>query len=270
LLTGHSQPVNDFVLKTYYPTDKAALWFLGLAMSYLLAGLLFGVAGSFQYLLPDFLKQQLSFQKSRPLHVYLVISWIFTGAQGIIYYCMPRVGNRKMYWGKGVWIHFFMQLLISTAVIVAFVLGYFGGREYLEFPPVFGLLIILSWIPFAINFFATVKPDYKNAPVYIWSWSVGIIFFFITMSESYLWMLDYFRDNMVRDVTVQWKALGSMVGSWNMLIYGSAIYIMEKMLGDEKIARSPVSFAFFFLGLTNLMFNWGRPDNASCFPYLDH
>jgi nitric oxide reductase subunit B len=258
LLTGHSQPVNDFVLKTYYPTDKAALWFLGLAMSYLLAGLLFGVAGSFQYLLPDFLKQQLSFQKSRPLHVYLVISWIFTGAQGIIYYCMPRVGNRKMYWGKGVWIHFFMQLLISTAVIVAFVLGYFGGREYLEFPPVFGLLIILSWIPFAINFFATVKPDYKNAPVYIWSWSVGIIFFFITMSESYLWMLDYFRDNMVRDVTVQWKALGSMVGSWNMLIYGSAIYIMEKMLGDEKIARSPVSFAFFFLGLTNLMFNWGH------------
>jgi nitric oxide reductase subunit B len=245
-------------LKTTHSTDKAALCFLALAMSYLLTGILFGVAGSFQYLLPDFLKQQLSFAKSRPLHVYLVISWIFTAAQGVIYYCMPRVGNREMYWKQGPWIHFAMQLAVSVSVIVAFTLGYFGGREYLEFPPVFGLLIILSWIPFAINFFATVRPNYKTAPVYVWSWSVGIIFFFITMSESYLWMMDYFRDNMVRDVTVQWKALGSMVGSWNMLVYGSAMYIMEKMLGDEKIAKSPVSFGFFFLGLTNLMFNWGH------------
>jgi nitric oxide reductase subunit B len=245
-------------LKTTHSTDKAALCFLALAMSYLLTGILFGVAGSFQYLLPDFLKQQLSFAKSRPLHVYLVISWIFTAAQGVIYYCMPRVGKREMYWKQGPWIHFAMQLAVSVSVIVAFTLGYFGGREYLEFPPVFGLLIILSWIPFAINFFATVRPNYKTAPVYVWSWSVGIIFFFITMSESYLWMMDYFRDNMVRDVTVQWKALGSMVGSWNMLVYGSAMYIMEKMLGDEKIAKSPVSFGFFFLGLTNLMFNWGH------------
>jgi nitric oxide reductase subunit B len=258
LPTGHLQTVNKKVLKISYSTDKAALAFLALAMSYLLTGILFGVAGSFQYLLPDLLKQQLSFAKSRPLHVYLVISWIFTAAQGLIYYCMPRVGKRKIYWEKGVWLHFAMQFAISLAVIVAFMLGYFGGREYLEFPPVFGLLIILSWIPFAINFFATVRPNFKTAPVYIWSWSVGIIFFFITMSESYLWMMDYFQDNLVRDVTVQWKALGSMVGSWNMLVYGTALYMMEKMLGDEKIARSPVAFGFFFLGLTNLMFNWGH------------
>jgi nitric oxide reductase subunit B len=57
---------------------------------------------------------------------------------------------------------------------------------------------------------------------------------------------------------VQWKALGSMVGSWNMLVYGTGIYIMEQMSGNEKTARSPLSFFFYFLGLTNLMFNWGH------------
>lgn len=245
-------------MKRSYTTDKTALMFLTLAMSYLLTGILFGVTGSFQYLLPPFLKEQLSFQKTRPLHVYLVIAWIFTAAQGSIYYFLPRIAKKNLYWPNGVKLHFFMQLIVSISVIVAFVLGYFSGREYLEFPPLFGVFILASWIPFAINFFATLKPDYQKAPVYIWSWSAGILFFFITLSESYLWLIDFFNNNIIRDVTVQWKALGSMVGSWNMLVYGSSMFIMEKMSGDTNFTRKPLPFFFFFLGLTNLMFNWGH------------
>jgi nitric oxide reductase subunit B len=239
-------------------SDKVARAFLVLALSYLLLGLLIGTVGGFQYILPDFMKEKLSFQKSRPLHVYLVITWIFTAAQAGLYYYLPRVANRKLYWNQGAWIHFIMQLGISLYISSAFYAGKFGGREYLEFPPVLGLFIFISWIPFAINFFATLKPDYKNAPVYIWSWSTGILFFFITLSESYLWLFDYFRINMVRDITVQWKALGSMVGSWNMLVYGTGMYVMEKLSGNPQPNRSPLAFFFYFLGLTNLMFNWGH------------
>jgi nitric oxide reductase subunit B len=229
-----------------------------LAVSYLLFGLILGVIGGLQYILPPFLKEQLAFQKTRPLHVYLVISWIFTAAQAGLYYYLPRVAKRPLYWKKGVCIHFFLQLIVSLTIVTCFFLGYFGGREYLEFPPVLGAFILLSWIPFAVNFFFTLQPDYKNAPVYIWSWSTGILFFFFTLSESYLWLLDYFHNNIVRDVTVQWKALGSMVGSWNMLVYGTGMYIMEKISGDTKANRSPLAFFFYFLGLTNLMFNWGH------------
>jgi nitric oxide reductase subunit B len=89
-------------------------------------------------------------------------------------------------------------------------------------------------------------------------WSTGIIFFFITLSESYLWLFDFFHTNIVRDMTVQWKAMGSMVGSWNMLIYGTGMYVMEQTSGNSKPARSPIAFFFYFLGLTNLMFNWGH------------
>jgi nitric oxide reductase subunit B len=49
-----------------------------------------------------------------------------------------------------------------------------------------------------------------------------------------------------------------MVGSWNMLVYGTGIYVMERTSKNEKPARSAVAFAFYFLGLTNLMFNWGH------------
>jgi nitric oxide reductase subunit B len=241
-----------------YDTDKAAKAFLILAMSYLLFGLLLGVAGGLQYMLPSFLKEHLGFQKTRPLHVYLVITWIFTAAQAGLYYYTPRVDGRPFVWRQGVYIHFFMQLALSLSILVCFFGGYFGGREYLEFPPIFGLFIFFSWIPFAINFFLTLRPNYKTAPVYIWMWSTGIIFFFITLSESYLWLFDYFTKNIVRDITVQWKALGSMVGSWNMLVYGTAIYVMEKTSGNMKLARSPMAFFFYFLGLINLMFNWGH------------
>jgi nitric oxide reductase subunit B len=245
-------------LQNNYQSDKAARRFLLLALSYLLFGLLLGVIGGFQYILPPFLKDKLSFQQTRPLHVYLVITWLFTAAQAGIYYYLPRVAKRSLYWRQGISWHFTLQLLVSVLIIAGYFMGRFGGREYLEFPPVLGILIFISWLPFAINFFFTLTPDYKKAPVYIWSWSTGILFFFITLSESYLWIFDHFRTNIVRDITVQWKALGSMVGSWNMLIYGTGMYVMEKTSDNEKPARSPVAFAFYFLGLTNLMFNWGH------------
>lgn len=237
---------------------KAAKALLLLSMAYLLFGLLLGVIGGFQYILPPFLKEQLAFQKTRPLHVYLVIAWLFTAAQAGIYYYLPAVANRPLYWQQGAWLHIILQAAVSVVIICCFFMGYFGGREYLEFPPWLGFFVLLPWVPFTVNFFGTLKPDYKKAPVYIWSWSTGIIFFFITLSESYLWLFGSFGNIIIRDVTVQWKALGSMVGSWNMLIYGTGMYIMEKMSGDMKACRSPLAFFFYFLGLANLLFNWGH------------
>lgn len=244
--------------KKIFSTDRIAIAFLWLAMSYLIIGLLFGLIGGFQYFLPEFLKVQLSFQKTRPLHVYLVISWIFTAAQGGIYFYLPRVSNRDIFWRRGVLLHFAMQVIISFFIIVCFFLGKFGGREYLEFPPWLGICLIGSWIPFAVIFFKTLSPDYRDAKVYIWMWSCGIIFFFITMFESYLWLFEFFRTNIVRDITIQWKALGSMVGSWNMLVYGTGMYVMERLSPQSNVARGRLPFFFFFLGLTNLMFNWGH------------
>jgi nitric oxide reductase subunit B len=194
----------------------------------------------------------------RPLHTYLSINWIFTAATGIIYYYLPEVSGRKIYSEKLAKLQIALQILILVLVTVFFVLGKFGGREYLEFPPYIVILIVSSWLIFMYNFFMTVKPNYKTVPVYIWSWSTGLIFFLITTIEAQLWQLSFFNDNIIRDVTIQWKAMGSMVGSWNMLVYGTAMFAMEKISGDQKINQSKIAFFFYFLGLTNLMFNWGH------------
>jgi nitric oxide reductase subunit B len=49
-----------------------------------------------------------------------------------------------------------------------------------------------------------------------------------------------------------------MVGAWNQMIYGTSIYLMVQISGDEGMAKTKKAYFFYFLGLTNLIFNWGH------------
>ena len=89
-------------------------------------------------------------------------------------------------------------------------------------------------------------------------WVTGAIFFIITYTEANLWLLPWFRNNIIRDITIQWKSNGSLVGSWNMMVYGTGIYLMCRISGSQATAYSRQSYFFFFLGLMNLLFNWGH------------
>ena len=94
--------------------------------------------------------------------------------------------------------------------------------------------------------------------MYVWMWSTGIFFFLITFIEQNLWQVPWFRYSYLREITVQWKANGAMVGAWNQMIYGTSLYLMVKISGNERIAQGKTVFFFYILGLTNLMFNWGH------------
>jgi nitric oxide reductase subunit B len=95
-------------------------------------------------------------------------------------------------------------------------------------------------------------------PVYKWMWATGVVFFVLTYLESNLWLIPWFRNHIILDLSVQWKSNGAIVGSWNMLIYGIELYLMAKISGDDKIAKSNQAFYMYFLGLFNLLFNWGH------------
>jgi len=89
-------------------------------------------------------------------------------------------------------------------------------------------------------------------------WGTGIVFFFITFCEAYLWLIPYFRESMIREIIVQWKSYGALTGSWNMLVYGTALYVATRIAGDEKYATSKMAYGLYFLGLFNLMFGWAH------------
>jgi len=98
----------------------------------------------------------------------------------------------------------------------------------------------------------------KNWPVYYWMWGTGLVFMVYHLSEAHFWIFNEIRGDFIKDLTIQWKSYGSFVGSWNLLIYGTVIYLMSKIKGDDNIGRGKISFFFYFLGLTNLMFGWAH------------
>lgn len=243
--------------KAFSPSKAGTLFLISGIIS-LLAGMLFGLLGSVQYLLPDFLAEAIPFYKARPLHVSLVIAWIFQGAAGSIYCYAPASIKRPLFSETLARVHWILFVVTGLGIIASYTFGRFGGREYLEYPVWFAIPIILSWCLIIINYFKTIGGSLGKYPVYIWMWGTGIIAFLVTYFEAYLWLFNSVQSNTVRDITIQWKANGAMVGAWNQMVYGTAFYLMERISGNKNVSHSRITFFFYFLGLTNLLFNWGH------------
>lgn len=238
-------------------SSKAGSLFLLTGLICLVLGMFLGLLGSVQYLVPDFLIESLPFYKTRPLHVTLVIAWIFQGAAGSIYSYTSTAIGKKLYSEKLARLHWVLFIITGFAIITAYISGSFGGREYLEYPVWLAVPVSLSWCLIIFNYFLTIRGG-STYPVYVWMWGTGLIAFLITYTESYFWLFSSVQNNTIRDITIQWKANGAMVGAWNQMVYGTAFYLMEKISGNDKTARSRLTFFFYFLGLTNLLFNWGH------------
>jgi len=235
--------------------NKTTLLFLVTALLVLLLGVFFGLFASLQYVLPDFLKESIPFNKMRPLHATTVISWIVLCATGSIYFFISKMENFSFKLQKT---HLVIFLLTGIGIYSSFFFGKMEGREYLAFTPILTIPILIGWLLFGINYFRTIRKSVVNWPVYYWMWGTGIVFMIYHLCEAHFWLIPSFRAHFIKDTIVQWKSYGSFVGSWNMLVYGIAIYVMSKIKKDESSARGKKVFFFYFLGLTNLMLGWAH------------
>ncbi|RKE98160.1 cbb3-type cytochrome c oxidase subunit I [Ichthyenterobacterium magnum] len=238
--------------------NKTALLFLIAALYVLILGTLFGLLASLQYSLPDFLKELIPLNKMRPLHTTTVISWIILSATGSIYFYISKVEHLSLFSFKLQKVHLGIFMLTGIAIYVSLVFGKMEGREYLAFTPILTIPILLGWFLFGINYFKTIRKHVVNWPIYFWMWGTGIVFIIYHLCEAYLWLIPSFRTHFIKDTIVQWKSYGSFVGSWNMLVYGIAIYVMSKIKNDVSLARGKKVFFFYFLGLSNLMLGWAH------------
>jgi nitric oxide reductase subunit B len=232
--------------------------FLILALSALVVGAVFGTLAGIQYVKPDFLKEAIAFNKMRPFHVSTVLGWIILSATGGIYYYLTETLKLNLFSKKLARAHLFIFILSIIAIYYSFSTGKMGGREYFAYAPIISIPIFFGWILFGINYFKTVFKQVKNWPVYLWMWATGIGFMLYHLGETNFWMVPYFRENFIKDFTVQWKSYGSLAGCWNMLVYGTAIFLMSKIKNDEATARGKKVFFFYFLGLFNLMLGWAH------------
>lgn len=234
------------------------LVFLVLGLLALIVGISAGVLLSITYIVPDFMEGILPFNQLRPIHITFVVSWIILTATGGIYYYLGCDFPWSFPTGRSVKIHLMLFFVLGFGILASYFLGKMGGREYLVFPPAFIPLILLGWLLFAFAYFKTLTAKVRNWPVYYWMWGTGIVFMIFHLSESNFWFIQSIRSDYIKDITIQWKSYGSFVGSWNMLVYGTATYVMAKISGKENPGRGKLVFFFYFLGLSNLMFGWAH------------
>lgn len=238
--------------------QNAGIWFIITGLLALLAGLLFGILGALHFVTEQPVETWLPFYKIRPLHVTLVLSWILLAAIGGIYFYLPRIYRHNRLAHRLSSVHFYIFLITGIGILTAYLMGRFEGREYFEFPAFFFYPVFAGWILFAVVLFSSVNFVRKPMPVYIWMWLVGCVFMIFNLLEANLWHIPHFGHTIVRDITIQWKSNGALVGSWNMFVYGTATYLMTRIHGNKGMAVTPLAYSMFFLGFTNLLFNWGH------------
>ena len=232
------------------------IWLIRIALVLFVLGLFFGHLASESYRLTEPKSGVMGFLSLRPLHVSSAYLGIITAGLGFLTLIIAKMKTTRF----GIflqYLHFSLWVIALIGIFYSYFTGDFGGREYWEFNPVWALPIFISFIVFLVFYLHQIGFSIKW-PIYYWMWLTGIIFFIFTFIENYLWIFPYFRQHFIADMTIQWKVNGSLVGAINQIIYGVAFYLMEKISGDEKSSYQKLSFAMYFLGMFNLMFNWGH------------
>jgi cytochrome c oxidase cbb3-type subunit I len=99
----------------------------------------------------------LTYGRLRPLHVNgMLFGWLLAADMGLAYYIVPRLCGVKLWSEKlGVATAILWNIIVLGAV-VALPLGFNKGFEYAELPTPVAILVVIAWVMFGINIFATI------------------------------------------------------------------------------------------------------------------
>lgn len=224
----------------------------------LLAGLLsalYSVPTLATYLEP----MGLDMRTFRPLHTTFAAAFVFLGGIAVVHRYLEDLGGER---ARGEGLRLRIQVIAwafaGAGIFTTIPLGITSGREYVGFHPVFSVAIVIGWLCFAWNFFAATKERFWSRPIYVTMWGVGCLFFLYTFAEQHAYLLPEVFGDPVVDRRVQWKACGTLVGSMNLFVYGSLIYVGEKVSGNSDYGRSKTAYALFGVGLLNSFTNFAH------------
>lgn len=235
----------------------AALILCALACSTI--AILFGALGAFTYAENTSSIAGLTLQHLRPLHTTFATAWIYLAACTVVYfYLFSQVPepSRAFKWRlRG---QITLWAVAGAGTLVTLCQGVFSGREYMGAHWVWSIFIYLGWILFAWNFYSVVGFSLRGKPVFIYMWYTAFPLFMYAFAEGHGWLLAVVGDYPLRDIAIQWKSYGPLVGSFNLLVYGSLGYIACCLSKDSRYAYSNTAFCLFFVGVVNSFTNFGH------------
>lgn len=198
-----------------------------------------------------------SLTQMRPIHTAFASMWIFGASVAVAYHWLAtNHGGLTRGDLLRFRIHTVCWVVAGIGIFVSLLAGISSGREYLGFHPVFSAVLLFGWLMFAVNVVRRLKHGFWAQPIYVWFWTVGTLFFVYTFVEGHSYLLPGVFEAPIRDLQVQWKSCGTLVGSFNFLMYGSLAYVGEKLSGDKTYGQSATAFWLFGVGCLNSFTNY--------------
>jgi len=165
-------PIGAVPLADSVHQDTTAKWFLLSAIAYFFVVGIIALTIAAKFVWPQLLGSvaYLSYGRLRPLHVNgMLFGWLLPADLGLAYYVVPRLCGVKLWSEKlGVATAILWNVIVLGAVY-ALPAGYNKGWEYAELPLPLVALVVVAWVMFGINIFATVaRRKYEQMYVSLW------------------------------------------------------------------------------------------------------
>lgn len=194
-------------------------------------------------------------QKMRPLHTTFAISWIFLSSISIISNCLCKTNIIFFLNFKKIKFSILMWSISGIFIFISIFNKNFTGKEYLEFNKIFIGPIFIGWL---INIYLFIKSfkNILNKKTYLYMWCISFFLFIISYTELYFTDTEFLEIYQIKSMQLQWKAVGSLVASFNMLVYGILYYIDEIINKKNKYSNSILSLYFFFIATLNSFTNY--------------
>ena len=140
-------------------TDTTAAWFLLSSIAYFFIVGIIAIMIAAKFVWPELLGtvSVLTYGRLRPLHVNgMLFGWLLAADMGLVYYVVPRLCGVKL-WSErlGVATAVLWNVIILGAV-VSLLAGWNQGLEYAELPFFLDVTVVVAWVMFGWNIFATV------------------------------------------------------------------------------------------------------------------
>ncbi|MEM7205226.1 MAG: cbb3-type cytochrome c oxidase subunit I [Planctomycetota bacterium] len=247
---------------TAEPVRPLLLVQMRMALICIVIAVLGGLLAALHYipeLSPQLHDSGLGLTKLRPLHTTFASVWIYGAAIAVIYHFLAHQGSGLQRGDvRRFWFHTVCWITAGIGIVGTLFAGVFTGREYLGFHPAFSVLLLAGWLALAWSFLRRALPGFWGKPVYIYFWTVGILYFLYTFVEGHAYLLPWVQDRPVRDIALHWKACGTLVGSFNFLVYGCLLYVSERLSGCPRYAQSTLAFSLFAVGCLNSFTNFAH------------
>jgi len=253
--------------------QRLAVKYFMVAATLFIAQLLFGLLAAIQFVMPDFLYNQLDFNVNRMVHINAMIVWLLYGFMGAVYWLLEDESGIKVVGIRLGHVAFWILTAAVAVVVAVYLLVQTGpgndttrwfineGREYIEAPRWADIGIVAVMLVFFFNVSATFSKGR-------WSGIAGVLTLDLVALAGLYCAGMFYMTNISADqfwwwwvihlwVEATWEVLVGCIMAWSLMqLLGVSRRIVETWLYIEVA----LMFGSGILGLGHHYFWIGTPD----------